>query len=290
MKQIIICTAFALATLASYGQKDTTTVTIIRPSDKSSNENSNNADTIRIGTMTIIKKGGFPKDQSPPRAWHHKRKNTRKQTSWLLPDFGFSNFNDQTNYGSAEALTYTGNVHFNENDFNLRNGKSFNINIWIFRQRYGLTKNSVLNLTYGFIVENNNYRFENNISFRNYGNSQFVARDSIKFSKNKLATSYFTIPVMVGFNTNPGSSHGFNASAGISVGYLYSSRNKQISEERNKQKIKNNFDMQPWKIQFIGEAGIGALRVYGSYSPKSMFKSGLDLRPYNIGLRIGGWN
>lgn len=273
--------------MAGFAQEDTTTLIIKNSADTTGNAK---ADTLQIGSMVIIKKGDLPDGHKRSMEWKHKKKNSRLETSWLLLDLGFSNFNDKTNYGSPEALTYTGNAHLNENDFSLRNGKSFNINVWLFRQRYGITKNNVLNLTYGFMIENNNYRFENNISFRNYGNGQYVAHDSINFKKNKLAISYVTVPVMLGFNTNPKSHHGFNASAGVSFGYRYSSRNKQISEERDKQKIKNSFNLEPWKIQLVGEVGLGALKVYGSYAPKSMFKSGLDMRPYNVGLRIGGWD
>jgi hypothetical protein len=285
MKKTIICAAFMLAAVAGFAQTDTTTVTIKSSADTSGNASS---DTIKIGSMVIIKKGDFPNDRHIE--WNHKKKNNRLETSWLLLDLGYSNFNDKTNYGSPEALTYTGNVHFNGDDFSLRNGKSFNINVWLFRQRYGLTRDNVFNLTYGFEIETSNYRFENNISFRNYGNGQYVAHDSIDFSKNKLAVSYFTVPVMLGFNTNPKSRHGFNANAGVSFGYRYSSRNKQISDERDKQKIKNSFNLEPWKIQLVGEIGVGALKVYGSYALQSMFKSGLDMRPYNVGLRIGGWD
>jgi len=53
--------------------------------------------------------------------------------------------------------------------------------------------------------------------------------------------SYFTVPVMLGFNTNPSSSHGFNASAGVSIGYMYSSRNKQISDEKASKRSKETW-------------------------------------------------
>ena len=287
MKKTIICAAFMTAALANFGQADTTTVTIRSSSDTSGNSK---ADTIQIGGMVIIKKGEYPGESKNHHVeWNHHNKNSRLQTSWILLDLGYSNFNDKTDYGSAEMQEYTGNKPFNANDFNLRNGKSFNINVWLFRQRYGLTKNNSVNLTYGFVVETSNYRYENNISYKK-GGPPYVIHDSISFDKNKLAMSYFTVPVMIGFNTNPSSSHGFNASAGVSIGYLYSSRNKQISDERGKQKIKGNFALEPWKFQLVGEAGIGVLKVYGSYAPQSMYKTGPDMRPYNIGLRLGGWD
>lgn len=276
-----------MAALAGFAQADTTTVTIKSSSDTSS---SSKSDTIQIGGMVIIKKGEYPGESKNRHIeWNHKKKNNRLETNWLLLDLGYSNFEDKTNYGSPEMAEYTGNKPFNANDFNLRNGKSFNINVWLFRQRYGITKNNAFNLTYGFMIETNNYRYENNISYKK-GGPPYIIKDSINFDKNKLAMSYFTVPVMLGFNTNPTSKHGFNASAGVSFGYLYSSRNKQISDEREKQKIKGNFGLEPWKIQLVGEVGIGMLKVYGSYAPTSMYKSGLDMRPYSIGLRLGGWD
>ena len=285
MKTTIIFAAIMMAALAGFAQ-DTTVVTIESSSDTSTTQKT---DTIKIGGMIIIKKGEYPGDTNKHVEWHHKRKNNRLQTSWLLVDLGYSNFEDKTMYGSNEMNTYTGGKPFNANDFALRTGKSFNINVWLFRQRYGITKDNVFNLTYGLMVETNNYRYENNISYLK-GGPPFVTKDTISFEKNKLAMSYFTVPIMLGFNTNPSSSHGFNASAGVSFGYMYSSRNKQISDERGKQKIKGNFGLEPWKVSLVGEMGIGIIKVYGSYSPSSMYKSGPDMRPYSIGLRLGGWD
>lgn len=283
MKKTFFLAAFTMAALSGFAQ-DTTTVTISKSSDTSK---SSTADTIKIGSMVIIKKGEFPGDDTHFE-WKHS-KNNRLQTSWLLLDLGYSNFNDMTDYSSEELLDFTGGVPFTENDFTLRNGKSTSINVWLFRQRYGLTRNNAFNLTYGFVIETNNFRFENNPSFKK-GGPPFVIHDTIEFDKNKLAASYFTIPVMIGFKTNPKSNNSFNVNAGVSVGYLYSSRNKQISDERGKQKIKGNFNMEPWKVQVIAEMGLNWIKLFGAYSPTSMFKSGLDLRPYSVGLRLGGWD
>lgn len=274
--------AFALAALAGFAQKDTTTVTVIHDGDGKTK-----SDTIRIGGMTIIKNddGSKVKTGKP----YHKYNNSSKrvETSWLLLDLGYSNYNDQTDYNSAAVKEFTGNQPFNGSDFDLRNGKSFNINVWLFRQRLGITKNNAFNLTYGFMIETTNFRYENNVSHLK-GGPPYIAHDSISFKKNKLATSYFTVPVMLGVKTSPKSKNTFNLNVGASIGYRYSTRNKQISDERGKQKIKGNFNMEPWKLDLIAEAGFNWIKIYGSYSPNSMYKSGLDMRPYTIGLRFGG--
>nr|MDQ2721351.1 PorT family protein [Bacteroidota bacterium] len=117
-----------------------------------------------------------------------------------------------------------------------------------------------------------------------------VFRDSISFSKNKLAADYVTIPLMLNFRTNQNySNKGVSLSAGVSAGYLYSSRNKQISDERGKRKNHGDYDLEKWKFSYIAELGLGPAHLYGSYSPKSIFSSGLDYRPYTIGIRLSNW-
>jgi hypothetical protein len=99
MKKTIICAAFTLAALAGFAQADTATVTYKSSSDTSSNSKS---DTIQIGGMVIIKKGEYPGESKNHIEWSHHGRNSRLQTSWLLLDLGYSNFNDKTDYGSEE--------------------------------------------------------------------------------------------------------------------------------------------------------------------------------------------
>lgn len=286
MKTMLLVAACTTAALASYGQSDST--------------RTETADTIRVGNMTIIKKkdGSTAKVDSNGTTtvrWSTgKKKPKRVTTNWMTFDFGFSNFTDNTNYGSAAARAYArpavGAPAFSGSDFNLRNGKSVNVNLWIVRQRAGITKNRVLNVSYGLMLELNNYRFDTDLKTSYVkGSDPHVFRDSKTFEKNKLALDYVTVPVMIGIDTKPNGG-GFSLSAGVSAGYLYSSRNKQVSNEAGKQKIKGNFDLQPWKFQYVGEIGLGPIVLYGSYAPKSMYKSGLDHAPYNIGLRFGDWD
>ncbi|HMP92042.1 MAG TPA: outer membrane beta-barrel protein [Phnomibacter sp.] len=282
MKHALLLAAASLAALASYSQTDTTQTI------------KNRYDTIRIGGMLIVKKGPPIIDSgNHKRQWYYgKRKPKKLETSYFTMDFGFNNFIDKTDYTSPAAREYArairpGEAAFTESDFNLRNGKSINFNLWLVRQKWGITKDRVMQLTYGLMLETNNYRYDNNITYVR-GSRPYVFRDSLSFSKNKLAADYLTVPVMLGFNTRPGKG-GFTMSAGVSIGYLYSSRNKQISEPKGKQKIRGSFDLEPWKFQYIAEIGAGPVKLYGSYAPQSMYKRGLDIRPFNVGIRFGDW-
>ncbi len=105
-----------------------------------------------------------------------------------------------------------------------------------------------------------------------------------------MAADYVTVPFMINLRTNPNSSSkGLSLSAGVSMGYLYNGRNKQISGERGKRKNKGDYDLEKWKFSYIGELGLGPIRLYGTYAPKSIFENGLNLMPYNIGIRLSNW-
>jgi hypothetical protein len=95
---------------------------------------------------------------------------------------------------------------------------------------------------------------------------------------------------MINFASNPHSSKkGISVSVGASAGYLYSQRNKQKSDERGKDKNKGEYDLEKFKLAYIAELGLGPVRLYGSYSPKSMYEHSMDMRPYALGLRFSNW-
>jgi len=266
--------------------------------------NPKNNDTMRIGNILIIKKN--KKDKSDTtivmgRNTMARTQSSRVSTNWWILDVGFSNYNDQTNYANTGSylVNKPGSPALSGSDFKLRTGKSINVNIWVFMQRLSLIKRNV-NLKYGLGVELNNYRYKSNISYKEDGvipytpglqtNAPFIFRDSISFTKNKLAADYLTVPLMLNFTTNPSSSRkGISLSVGVSAGYLYSQRNKQKSDERDKQKYKGEYDLERFKLSYIGELGLGPVRLYGSYSPKSMYEHSLDIRPYTVGFRISNW-
>ena len=278
MKTFLLASVALFLSGAAFSQTDTTT---------------GKPDTIKVGGMVIIRKKGNNSDSAWQRfnQWNKKYvRNRNVENSYLIVDLGFSNFNDQTAYGSAATNTYAvarpGQPAFSKSDFNLRNGKSINFNLWFFMQKRNLVKRT-LNLKYGIGIETNNYRFQNNISFKDQP-QPYVFRDSISFSKNKLALDYLTVPVMLNLVLNKKSDNPFVLSAGASIGYLYSSRNKQKSDERGKLKNHGNYDIEKFKLSYVAEIGLGLVKLYGSYSPKSVFERGLDLRPFNFGIRVGG--
>ena len=259
-------------------------------------------DTIRIGGMIIVK-NGKKNGGASVKIGHDDGKKKRKNisTNWWIVDLGFANYNDKTNYANAGSylVNRPGYPALDKNDFKLKAGKSVNVNVWVFMQRLNLIQHHV-HLKYGLGVELNNYRYKSAINYNEDGpvpytantqtNAPFIFRDSISFSKNKLAADYVTVPLMLNFVTNADDrKNRFGLSVGVSAGYLYSQRNKQVSNERGKLKNRGDYGLERFKFSYVAELGLGPVILYGSYSPESMYERSLDIRPFNLGFRFSYW-
>lgn len=294
----LICTIIFAGNI--FAQQDTTAVT------KDSISITKTDDTIRVGGIIILKKGE-QNEKNRVVVTVGSAKKTKKSnlsTKMFSIDLGLTNWSDHTDYPSATAanllVNQPGKPDLAPKDFKLRQGKSVNINIWIVTQQANLLKH-YLNLRYAIGLELNNYRFKSNVSLSEGGlnpydpaqniSHAFAYRSSESFSKNKLAADYLTVPLMLNFRSNPGySNRGVGLSAGVSMGYLYSSRNKQKGNESGKRKNKGDYDLERWKFSYVGDLSVGPVTLYGSYSPKSIFKSDLNFQPYTIGVRlVGKW-
>jgi Outer membrane protein beta-barrel domain len=288
MKQIVCMFAVLIAAGTSFAQTDTT---------------AKQTDTVRVGNFVIIKKNnGTEKTYSSNNndvniTYKVERRPAKKKnisTNWWIFDLGFANIRDNTNYAAAQAGPYFKTIRpadgpVNQNSYRLITGKTSNVNIWFFMQKLNISKH-VLNLKYGLGYEMYNIRYDTRISYRK-DPQPFVHNDSISFSKNKLFAGYLTVPMMINFNPTPDNRKGFSLSAGMSAGYLLESRNKQESGERGKQKVKGNFEMEPWRLAAIAELGIGPVRLYGSYSLNRLQKdvTRVEQYPYAVGIRFSYW-
>jgi hypothetical protein len=289
MKRLVIITAVLLITLTGFSQTDTT---------------AKSTDTVKVGNFIIIKKNKSNtgpditvKDNERSIEYKIERRSKRKSnisTNWWIFDLGFANYRDNTNYATAQAGPYlkvlrAADGAVNQNTTSLNTGKSSNFNLWFFMQKLNVVKH-VVNLKYGLGLEMYNFRYDSGISFRK-DPVPYAFNDSIGFSKNKLFVEYLTVPFMLNINTTPDSRRGLSFSAGVSAGYLISSRNKQISSERGKQKINGDFNLEPIRLAAIGEIGLGPVRLFGSYSLNKLQKdiTHMEQYPYSIGVRFSNW-
>jgi len=292
MKRLVCAGAVLLIALTGFTQTDSTKTT----------------DTVKVGNFIIIKKKGSETYNESERQRHNdnpwdyysyiferrRPRNKNISTNWFIFDLGFANYRDNTNYPDAQAGPYLkvlkpADGPVNQSTMHLNPGKSSNVNLWFFMQKLNVSKH-VVNLKYGLGIEMYNLRYDSRVSFRS-DPQPFAFVDSIAFTKNKLFVEYLTVPFMLNFNTTPNTRRGLSFSVGMSAGYLISSRNKQISGERGKQKYKGDFMFEPWRVAGITEIGLGPVRLYGSYSINRLQKdvTKMEQYPYTVGIRFSNW-
>ncbi len=213
-----------------------------------------------------------------------KDKPSKVKTNWFIIDLGFSNYDDKTDYIAAQAQNLVSSEIKDAKSLKLNTGKSINVNLWLFMQKVGIIKN-VVNLKYGLGWEMNNYKFSDK-SVRFYENPTKIDMSYSGLSKNKLYTGYLTVPMMLNFNLTPKKGGKFAFSAGASAGYLTNARQKtKIDGKVNK--LRDDFDLDKWKISYQGELRLGPVMLYGTLATKSMFDNALDITPYTVGIRLG---
>lgn len=265
-----------------------------------------NDDTVKLGRLQIIKTqdsknkknwesmfedGDFENTKFTIKRAPKKLKNI--ETNWWILDIGLTNLIDKSPAidmlaRNPAGLPYNQRYLMTSENFSLNNKKSSNVNIWVVTQKLNLIQHKI-NLKYGLGIEMFNFRFDNPISFREniLGNVKF---DEVSFTKNKLLVKYLTIPLQLNFSPNPTNKKAFYASIGMSAGYLWNAKNKQISAERGKEKYRGNFNLNDWRFATIGELGVGSLRLYGSFANSNLFNKdilgNIDMQPFVVGLRF----
>jgi hypothetical protein len=282
MKKIIAIMLLAACSTAGFAQQDST-------------NQKKGTDTIRVGTLLIVT-GGSSSGNTVHMGKTYTKRNVRKSnitTNWLIFDIGYSGFNDRTNYAGAEAQQFLKNPvggPLYAGDFSIKGIGISNFSLWFFMQKLNIYKH-VINLKYGFGIENNNYYYKTPITYLD-GGTVYVKRDNVLFSKNKLAADYFTAPLMLNINPMPNARKGgIQLSVGVSGGFLYSARQKQKSDERGKQKEKTDFNLERWKLAYVAELGLGPVKLFGSYAFTPLHRYGVEQYPYNVGIRLsaGDW-
>lgn len=276
MKRILLLCATVCTLLSTYAQTDTL--------PKKDLPLSGTNDTLIVGGMVIIR--GNDAESKLIRKKMNKPKNLT--TNWFVLDLGFSNFIDNTNYTSAEAQAYAPGS--SDEWFKTKFGRSINVNIWLATQKVNLVKHYV-NLKYAAGLELNNYHYKSPILYKkvnatNVGDPVVVIDGTRNYKKDRLSADYITVPLMLNFNFTPHNEREFGFSAGVSAGVLYNSRHKVKTSENGKEKVKDDFDLNRWKLAYVGELSLGFIKFYGSYAFKSMYNKGLDMTPYTVGVRF----
>lgn len=219
---------------------------------------------------------------------HHPAK---AKSHWAGLEIGFNTLLVGKNFNSDMPSKY--------DYLSLNSGKSINVNINFFAHDFQLYKRYVL-FTTGIGMSINNYRFTSDRTLREDTNIVTASVDYDKFnkvisySKNKLAVSYVTVPLLLQFNTNQELKKSFHIAVGTLLSYKFNSHLKLVhSEDGNKQKSKrqDEFNIDPFRYDATVRIGYRDYTLYATYALSELFRSdrGPELHPFQFGINIAGW-
>ncbi|NUM31129.1 MAG: PorT family protein [Bacteroidetes bacterium] len=244
-----------------------------------------NEDTLKIGHIPDKKVPEKPKNFEKKHKQHKEEKSvSRVKSHWFNFDWGF-NF-----------LEYNKTLDMPENykDLDLENGKGCEFNVRIFEQEIKVAKS--LSFIYGVGVDWNNYRFKNNVDlFRDSAVLKYEINQNINYKKNKLVSTYLTVPVLVKFKfgNSKKKKDVFKIAVGPQFGYLIGSHQKKKWEENGKQKtkVKGDYNLDELRIGYSMYLGSGDINFYFRYFPEPTFKKdkGPDVNTICAGIVFGGF-
>lgn len=229
------------------------------------------------------------------------KKDRSVEVTFASVDVGFNTLIDNTDYTNPAAknfLKVPQNLQ-NSNLFDLRTGKSMNVNIWpvMGRGRLVKTKHQKIYISTGVGLQVYNFRYNGDIDYvPNIPTGTTILPgitwDSVTdLRKNKLVVTYLSVPLNITFKTKMAHKLWLVYGVGITGGYRISSYTKQVSGMYGKKREHGNFNLEDFNSTVTAEFGLdNYFRLYASYQLTNMYKdvSGLDQQPFCIGLRFGG--
>lgn len=217
-------------------------------------------------------------------------------------DIDFTNFEEEEkdddnwrgyfDLGTVGYLTPDNNLTMDDGNWDLDYTSSHSISFYSMYEGFDIIKDR-LYITAGMGISWDSYSFRNDVKVSTTnGATELISDTIVNYSKNKLNTTFIQIPVVIGtrignLNKNPMSLH-----VGAIAGYNIGANTKQkytLDDSKTKSKVKDNYNINPFKVEAIARLTIGNVGIYGRYSVTSLFEKNkaTELYPFSVGLTFG---
>lgn len=243
---------------------------------------------IRYTSSSDISEFTYLEDLIPAKNLKFRKKKNRFKGQWMGLEFKMPMWGQGYGFGTALPDPYR--------DMELNLQKSigiawnvFQISVGFNSSRWGLVTGM------GFLWEN--YRFSRPdayLNIKDYRLEVLTDSDPQKhYTKSKLGVSYFRIPILFEYNNARGAFRTFHVSAGVIPGVLMADWTKRIYENpdgsKGKVKSKDDYYVNPFRLDAACYVGWGPLSFYFTYSPLHFFRQGKGpgLTPFSVGFLIG---
>ena len=228
------------------------------------------------GTSVKVTDSDDNKDKS------EKKKNKFKG-HWAGLEFGINNFID-----NKFSMTRTEGEEF----MDLNTGHSWNIN-WNMKQYSIGFGTDRLGLITGIGLEFNNYHFDGDNNIQELDGNIAIKNDYPgSLNKSKLKTTFLRVPLLLELQLlDAKRSKRIHISAGIIGGLKLGSHSKviyKVDGNKQKDKIRDDFNINPLRYGLTARVGYRALNIFGNYYLTPFFEKDDDpeLYPVSIGLSL----
>jgi len=134
-------------------------------------------------------------------------------------------------------------------------------------------------------------RLREDITIQKGGSSLTYINDDVEFSKNRFSSTYLRIPLAFEFRSSENSNgKRVRFVAGPEIGLLMGGKVKQISEERGKQKIEDDYHFTKMRYGAVGRLGYGSAGIFAKYYFNDMFENSpaqAGLKNFSFGFTFG---
>lgn len=180
------------------------------------------------------------------------------------------------------------------NFLDIKQEKSWTLSVNPFEQNFNLARNH-LGLITGIGLQWINYRFDDNIFISGDSATIYGFQDiSRNYNRSKLTICYVNIPILLEYQTNRHmKANSFHLTGGMVFGLRLGSHSKMVYEDGGKQKFKtrDDFHLNPFKLDATVRIGWGWINLFGTYSINTLFRDnkGPELYPFTAGITLVGW-
>jgi hypothetical protein len=203
--------------------------------------------------------------------------------SWAAVELGINNY-----FNSDFSISRDATDEF----MDLNTGKSWTFNINFAQYSINLI-NEQFGIVTGLGFEFNNYRFDNDITIQKVDG--IIVEDAtsyvdVNISKTKLATTYFTVPILFELHI-PVRNDEFRIVTGVIGGVKIGSRTKVVYKDdgdKEKTKKRDDFNLSPFRYGLTARLGFEDVNLFANYYMTTLFEKdkGPELYPFSVGISI----
>ena len=118
-----------------------------------------------------------------------------------------------------------------------------------------------------------------------------TVQESINFKKNRFSSTYLRVPLSFQLRTNDDNKgNKVYFVFGPEIGFLINGKVKQVSNERGKEKVKDDFNLNPFRYGAFARLGYDDFGIYVKYYNNDVFADNQGpkgLKNLNFGVMVG---